>query len=266
MRPNFFIVGAPKCGTTALHAYLDAHPEIFMSHYKEPHFFGSDLRRRRRPTKSQYFSCFARARNEKRVGEASALYLYSKRAAAEIKEFCPEARIIIMLRDPVEMLYSKHSQSIFSGNEVINDFEEALEAEADRKLGLRIPRGVKLDAILFYRDIGRYTEQVQRCFDVFGRANVHVIVYDDFQDDTASVYRETLRFLGVDQEFQPCFEVKNPNKVVRNRVLHRILRSPRSPLVRIGRLIIPFRFHRKVTVAFRGIYTSANYTLHTRAW
>ena len=130
MRPNFFIVGAPKCGTTALHAYLDAHPEIFMSHYKEPRFFGSDLRQRRRPTKSQYFSCFARARNEKRVGEASVLYLYSKCAAAEIKEFCPEARIIIMLRDPVEMLHSKHSQSIFSGNEVINDFEEALEAEA----------------------------------------------------------------------------------------------------------------------------------------
>ena len=184
------------------------------------------------------------------------LYLYSKCAAAEIKEFCPEARIIIMLRDPVEMLHSKHSQSIFSGNEVINDFEEALEAEADRRLGRRIPRGVKLDATLFYRDIGRYAEQVQRYFDVFGRENVHVIVYDDFQDDTASVYRETLRFLGVDQEFQPCFEVKNPNKVVRNHVLHRILRSPQSPLVRIGRLIVPFRFHRKVTVAFRGIYTS----------
>ena len=144
MKPNFFIVGAPKCGTSALYEYLGAHPEIFMSPYKEPHFFGSDLQQRWRPTKSQYFSCFAKARDEKRVGEASVHYLYSKCAAAEIKEFCPEARIIIMLRDPVEMLYSLHSQSIFSGNEVINDFEEALEAEADRKLGRRIPRGIKL--------------------------------------------------------------------------------------------------------------------------
>ena len=87
-----------------------------------------------------------------------------------------------------------------------------LRPKPDRRLGRRIPRGVKLDATLFYRDIGRYAEQVQRYFDVFGRENVHVIVYDDFQDDTASVYRETLRFLGVDQEFQPCFEVKIPTR------------------------------------------------------
>jgi len=140
--PDFFIVGAPKCGTTAMSDYLRQHPEIYMPQRKEPHFFGSDLDA---PypyfirDKEQYFSLFAEAKDEKRVGEASVWYLYSKRAAFEIKEFCPTASIIIMLRNPVDMIYSLHSQRLFTGNEDIPDFEEALEAEEDRKRGLRIP-------------------------------------------------------------------------------------------------------------------------------
>jgi len=179
MRPNFFIVGAPKCGTTAFYEYLRLHPEIFMSVPKEPHYFGSDLlRKRARPTLSQYLSCFEGAELKKRVGEASVFYLYSSRAAAEIKEFCPEARIIIMLRNPVEMLYSLHSELLFTMYEDIVDFEAALEAEADRKLGLRVPRGARHVNYLFYRDIGRFSSQVQRYFDAFGRANAHLVVYD----------------------------------------------------------------------------------------
>ena len=256
MKPDFFIVGAPKCGTTALYEYLRAHPQIYMSPVKEPHFFGSDLKLRWRPTKSQYFSYFAMAKNEKRVGEASVRYLYSKCAAAEIKEFCPEARIIIMLRNPVDMIYSRHSQNIFAMNDDIKDFEVSLEAEEDQKLDLRVPRDAKSVEQLFYRDAARYSEQVQRYFEAFGRENVHVIVYDDFKDDTASVYRETLRFLDVDQEFQPRFEVKNANKVTRSRILQWILQNRRSPLIRAARLLLPFRFRMKVSPAIQILYTS----------
>ena len=256
MRPDFFVVGAPKCGTTSLYGYLGAHPEIFMSLKKELHYFGSDLQRWRRPTKSQYLSLFAKAKAEKRVGEASVFYLYSKRAAAEIKEFCPNASIIIMLRNPVDMLHAMYSQSRYSMEEDLEDFEAALEAEEDRKQGLRIPRGARSVNNLLYRDLGRYAGQVRRYFDAFGRKNVHVIVYDDLMDDVASVYRETLRFLGVDEAFVPCFEVRNPNKVVRNPALQSILRSRHSPLVRIARLIVPLRFRVKVVRAVKGIYTS----------
>ena len=84
--PNFFIVGAPKCGTTALHAYLSQHPDVFMSDPKEPHYFGSDLdfRYRRRPSDAQYRSYFAGAGDRRRIGEASVWYLYSECAADEI--------------------------------------------------------------------------------------------------------------------------------------------------------------------------------------
>src|SRR5579872_3244504 len=97
-KPDFFIVGAPRCGTTAMFDYLGKHPEIFGAALKEPHFFGSDIAYPRRPTLERYLSYFVGANGEKRVGEASTSYLFSKLAAAEIKEFSPSSRIIIMLR------------------------------------------------------------------------------------------------------------------------------------------------------------------------
>ena len=138
-RPDFFIVGAPKCGTTAMNDYLKDHPELFIPARKKLHFFGSDLelRRSRRITTQEYLSYFALARAEKRLGEASVWYLYSQRAAAEIKAFSPAARIIIMLRNPVDMMYSMHSQRLYSGKQDIRDFAEALEVEEERRQGLR---------------------------------------------------------------------------------------------------------------------------------
>lgn len=246
MRPDFFIVGAPKCGTTALNDYLAQHPELFVCSNKDLHFFGSDLLRWGRPSESQYLSCFAGVRPEKRAGESSAFYLYSKRAAVEIKEFCPDASIIIMLRNPVDMLYSLHSENLYGFHEDINDFEMALEAEHDRKLGFRIPKDAKQIDAVFYRDVGSYTEQVQRYFKVFGRENVHVILYDDFNHSVPCVYRESLRFLKVDDGFQPNFDITNPNKRPRIRVFQRVLTSKRSPVFRIGMWMTPFRYRRAI--------------------
>src|SRR5436190_21521408 len=108
--PNFFIVGAPKCGTTAMYEFLKQHPQIFMTR-KEVDFFGSDLYMKERiRDESAYLQLFAAATDEFRVGEGSVWYLYSKRAAAEIKRFVSDARIIIQLRDPTDMIYSLHSE------------------------------------------------------------------------------------------------------------------------------------------------------------
>src|SRR6266545_5937438 len=158
-RPDFFIVGAPKCGTTALNDYLKDHPEIFISARKELHFFGSDLvfRGPRRITEQEYLSFFAPARHEKRLGEASVWYLYSQQAAAEIKAFSPAARIIIMLRNPVDMMYSLHSQRLYNGRETISDFAKALATEEmhGRK---EWDRKGALNAVGFsYREAATYT-------------------------------------------------------------------------------------------------------------
>ncbi len=114
-----------------MYDYLKQHPEIFMPERKEPNFFGTDLGLS--PyfirDEKEYLSLFSGARNEKRVGEASVLYLFSKLAATEIKECNPAASIIIMLRNPVDMIHSLHSQYVYNGWEDIVEFEAALDSE-----------------------------------------------------------------------------------------------------------------------------------------
>jgi hypothetical protein len=210
-RPNLFIVGAPRCGTTAMYQFLGQHPECYMSPKKEPYFFGSDLEwRKRRIDRERYLALFSGAQDQKILGECSVLYLYSRLAASEIKAFSPDAYIIIMLRDPVEMIYSWHSLLLFAGDEDIEDFGAALDAEADRKRGLRIPRTPMTDN-LFYREIGKYYEQVKRYLDTFGGERVHVVIYDDFQRDNAEAFVKTAQFLEIDDDFKPDFRVVNHN-------------------------------------------------------
>jgi hypothetical protein len=226
-RPNFFIVGAPRCGTTAMYVYLRAHPDVFMPYYKEPVFFGADLNKRSRTFDEQaYLELFANSRGERRLGEATVWYLYSQTAATEIKAFAPDARIIIMLRNPVEMIHSLHSLMLLTGNEDIADFEEALAAEPDRSRGLRIPKGARRVEGLQYRACGRYATHVRRYLDTFGTDAVKVVLYDDLRADPRRVYRGVLEFLGVDAAFEPDFSIVNRNSAVRFRPLQRLTASP----------------------------------------
>jgi Sulfotransferase domain len=226
-KPDLFIVGAPRCGTTSMHYYLKEHPEIFMSQVKEPHFFGTDLVSQRfLRHKDKYLSLFSAAENRKRVGESSIYYLYSKIAAVEIRQFCPTARIIIMLRNPADMIYSLHGEHLFCGDENIFDFEKALMAEETRRGGLLLPVNCKIKFALLYREIAKYDQQVERYLKVFGREQVKVIIFDDFKKDTARAYKETCEFLDVNADFRANFRTINAHKVVHNRVLMHFWRNP----------------------------------------
>ena len=219
--------------------YLSQHPEIFMPEMKEAHFFGADLDA---PLyirdEKKYLSLFAKVRDEKRVGEASVYYLYSKKAASEIKAFSPSANIIVMLRNPVDMMYSLHSQRTYNGNEDILDFEAALDAEEDRKKGLRLPKDRHLLAGLFYREVGKYSDQIQRYIDVFGREKIKVIIFDEFKRSTAQVYKETCQFLDVDPAFDPIIRVINSNKGVRSVTYRNLIFRP-SLLRTVARRVVP---------------------------
>jgi hypothetical protein len=241
VKPNFFVVGAAKSGTTAMCEDLGRHPDIFIPEEKEINFFGSDMPVRiPRLTEEQYLNWFfSNVGDEFRIGDGSVLYLYTRKAAEEIKAWEPEARILIMLRNPVDAMYSLHSQLLYNGDEEILDFEEALEAEEDRKAGLRLPENVSFPQMLFYREITRYVDQVGRFFDTFGEEQVKVILFDDFAARTGEVYRSTLEFLQVDPDFAPRFEVVNPNKGVRNRAFQNFLKRPPSWFRKIGRTVLP---------------------------
>jgi len=257
-RPNFFIVGAPKCATTSLHAYLSQHPEIFMCK-KEQHYFGSDLAFRAvRPSLEEYLGTFRQAEHEKRLGEAAVWYLYSKKAAQEIKAFCPDARIIIMLRDPVDMLYSYHSQLLYTGHEFISDFEEALKAENERKQGLRMPRDYLFPESLFYRDVASFAGQVERYYAQFDRDRILVILYDDLRSRVHEVYGHVLAFLDVDTRHTPDFAVANPNKVDRSAVLKWLLVEAPASLKVLLRPFVPRKLRQGVHELLYGLNVQYN--------
>lgn len=226
-KPNFFIVGAPKCGTTSLHEYLQRHPDVFMPFYKEPHYFGADLEgsrfRQFRNKPERYLKLFRDARSEKRIGESSPWYLVSQCAPEEIHAYDPAAKIIIMLRNPIDMMYSMWSQFRYSGNEQIGSFEEALEAEADRRAGKRIRRAAHCVTGLHYREMARFAEHVPRYFERFGRENVQIIIFDDFRSDTPAAFRAVLDFLDLDSDYEMSFDIRNPNKEVRLEWLQKLI-------------------------------------------
>ena len=221
-RPNLFIVGAPRCGTSSLWAYLKSHPDIFMSKEKELYFFDTDLHDRGGISTEDYLRHFSRANGHKKIGEASPSYLRSERACHAIQAFSPDAQIIIMLRNPVDVLYSLHAMALY-GSEPITDFAAALEGDAARS-----GRGK-----IGYREFTEFPKQVRRYFDRFGRENVHVIVYDDLIANSAGVGRETLRFLGVRDDISHEFPWANSNKEFRIPRLEQILCQPSANLRRL---------------------------------
>lgn len=258
-RPNFFIVGAPKCGTTALYAYLRQHPDVFAPDVKEPCFFGSDTYRPAHYslTLDEYLALFAAAQGEAHIGEATTSYLASTRAAEEIAEFDPLARIIIMLRNPADQMHSFHAQLLYQGIEHLEHFPAALEDEASRRAMIASSDPPPIPQVLVYRDIARYADQVERYFTVFGRRSVHVIIFEEFARDPGRAYREVLLFLGADASFTPTFDVVNRYKAVRSRGLHEFLVHPPPPAQALVRSLVPKRARRRIVGRVRKLNTQA---------
>jgi hypothetical protein len=208
-KPNLLIVGQPKSGTTALHQFLGQHPEIYMASIKEPHFFCHDFHTesdRYHQTRlffdfrkeDAYLKLFAQADSAKIAGESSTNYLYSQVAAQTIYNFNPEAKIIIILREPATFLYSLHSHYVKFTEENEENLTKALALESVRKSGKSLSPRVTSPSYLYYSERIKYYEQVKRYYDLFEPAQIKVILFEDFKNDNEKVYREILDFLQVD--------------------------------------------------------------------
>lgn len=237
MKPNFLIVGAPKCGTTALYEYLRPHPNIFMSDVKEPHYFAKDLGTYPRiKTAEDYAELFAGSTEEHlRVGEASVYYLRSSVAIANIHRFNPEARIIAMFRNPVDMVYSLHSQLLYWSEEIEPDFETAWRLQERRSQGLELPPRSRGSFLLQYAQVGQFGSQTERLLSIFPRSQVKLILYDDFTASPRNVYDEVIDFLGIPHNDRDAFPRINENKRARLSWLGNFLRKPPPALRRAFR-------------------------------
>jgi hypothetical protein len=227
-QPNLFLVGAPKCGTTALFEYLRTHPEIYFSPLKEPHYFAEDMPGNRDVTTlDDYHRLFEPAQaKHKVVGEASVLYLMSTVALEKIRRYNPAARIIAMVRNPAEMAVSLHQQLVYSFYEDRPDFLRGWNLQERRRHGHDIPPGCRDAAVLQYGRICNLGEQLARLYTHFPREQVHVIVLDDLKRMPLTVYRDTLRFLGVADDGRHRFPTINGQKRHRVDWLGRWLISP----------------------------------------
>jgi hypothetical protein len=214
-KPEFFIIGAPKCGTTALSVYLSEHPDIYFSNYKEPNFFNTDFSEKQRIFKDEtnYLKkCFPNSNKKQIAGEGTVLYLYSTEAVPNILHFQPNARFIVMLRNPVDLAFSWHSHHLrWKINEDVEDFKTAWNLQDTRKNGKNIPSTCRDPKLIFYKDIALLGEQMKRLLSLVKHEQIKVILYDDFKTNTAEVYRSTLAFLGVKDDNRQSFPIVNSN-------------------------------------------------------
>ncbi len=238
-RPNFFILGAPKCGTTALSEYLREHPGAFLSQPKEPHYFCGDFDYYYAPgqrTEAHYLRLFEAATDEHlAVGEASVWYLYSTDAARNIAAFDPDARVVVMLRNPIDLVPSLHSQLLYMLDEDEPDPARAWALQEARSRGEHLPPRVRVPEFLQYGDAARLGAQLRRVYDVLPREQVLALVFDDLREDTGAVYRRTLAFLGLPDDGRAHFPRVNENKVHRAEAVARFTQRPPAPLVSVAR-------------------------------
>jgi hypothetical protein len=229
--PDFFIVGAPKCGTTALYHYLSLHPGIYMPALKEPHFFCRDF-----PgfgkihDLDSYHKLFAAAPLGARTGEASVWYLYSRSAIPVILEANPDARFVAMLRNPVTMARSLHRQLIMSLREDIEDFESAWHAQRDRRAGRRLPLYCPERSHLQYADVCRHAHQIERMLAVVPKGQSKILIYEEFFSDIRAQYESVMEFLDVRSDGRTIFPPVNVAREPKSNWIWQLVRRPPFPL------------------------------------
>ena len=217
--PNFFIVGTAKAGTSSIGDYLNRHPEIYISPIKEPHFFSEDIRMadfrsdyRERASfdvkaylenhplpykhiahidnQSQYLELFREVKNEKAIGELSTGYLYSNCAAENLFKFNPDAKIVMVLRQPVERAYSHYLMNIRDLWDYDSSFINALERDfASSEKGWGKSH--------LYVELGLYFEQVGRYLKRFPESQVKIFLYEDLKNDPVKFIKKLCEFLEV---------------------------------------------------------------------
>jgi hypothetical protein len=232
--PNFLIIGAQKCGTTALYYALHQHPEIYMSPVKEPFYFvlngapppykvpSAEYWAQLRYTADSYAALFQGATSQRAIGEASALYLSSyqpERTAANIQSFNPQMRLIALLRQPAERAWSAFHYYRAKAFEPVNDFQTALAAEATRRQGNDLPD-------LRYFANGCYFANLKPYFDRFPREQIQVYLYEEWNQQPQTVLRDLFAFLGVDETVVVETQRKNVTFCYRHAWLRHFLDEP----------------------------------------
>jgi hypothetical protein len=226
--PELYIIGAPKCGTTALAAYLADHPQVSFSSPKEPHFFATDFPGQRLAVSERdYLRMFPDKKVRPAIrAEGSVWYLYSREAVPNILSVRPDAKFVVMLRNPIDAAYALHGQKLNSLDEDIVDFERAFRLQHKRKRGEAVPATCRVPSTILYGEACKYGDQLERLFGLVERDRVKVIVFEHFSDETRRVYQETLALVGLPDDGRVQFPRVNEGSRTRSAALNTLSRRP----------------------------------------
>lgn len=221
-KPNFFIIGAPRSGTTFMQKYLGDHPDIFITP-GEPSYFCSDYARPRL-SKEDYLNLFEDTEQYKIRGEKTVFYLPSKVALKKISKFNPKAKILVMLRNPIEAVYSFHFKMLSVGRENVEDFEKAwrLQKERKKKKKDKIYRGYLKTKTLFYGEVYKLGKHLKRVYKSFPREQVKVIIFNDLITDNKNTYKEVIDFLELPFYSKEDFSKVNSHKQPKSKMITRL--------------------------------------------
>lgn len=250
--PSFFLLGAAKAGTSAFFDMLARQPGIFVPALKEPNYFalgeqpprfrgpGDDIGINRRSIwrRKDYAALFRDASPNQVIGEASVIYLASTTAAPAIRAAVPDARLLAILRDPVERAYSAFRHLRRDGREEHEDFGRALAAEEER-----VAAG--WEPLWHYQRVGRYADQLETWLEHFPRDQMLIVRYERFRDEPRSVLVEACRFLDMDaKRLEGPARPVNVSGVPRSQRLQRLLIGD-NPIKRLARPLVPARLRRR---------------------
>jgi len=234
-RTDFFIAGSPKCGTTALFEYLSAHPDVFIPTCKEPGYFCSDIDTGGPRTLKAYQALYSAAPAQARTGDASVMYMYSEVAIAQLMAHNPAAKVIVMLRHPVEAARSLYGALLSHGHENAATFEQAWRLQRARLGGAGLPPRWPEAKTLQYGPIFRYAPQLRRLIAEVPRAQYLVLQYEEFFAEPAQHFAQVLRFLELSPDpARNAFPVINPTLRARSGALQRFLNRPPPWLKAVG--------------------------------
>lgn len=248
--PDFVIAGAPKCGTTAIYKTLQRHPQIFLPSIKEPHYFAFEyMHRRAVETAASYDKLFDRALASQLCGDGSVMYLSSTDAIPALMRRRPDVKVIVSVRDPVEMFISWHNQCLKSLDEDVEDPEVAWRVQGQRAAGQQLPKLCFQPKVLEYRSVCSVGAQVQRMADLVPAAQRLILVYDDIEQNPRASYKRILEFLGVQDDHRGEFLRENSYARPRS-----VFRARAARVVQTHPILKKFRLRLKPFLNRHGVY------------
>jgi hypothetical protein len=246
LEPNFFIVGAPKSGTTNMSYYLMQHPQVFMPENLEPYYFArldipQNYKREIISDEKKYLNLFKNAKNCKVVGESSPVYLYCPHSALEIKNRFPNSKLIISLRKPIEIAYSEYFSLKFMGFDQNRSFDELLDSSEEQLTRNEF----HIDSLL---EAGFYSKHIKRFQKIFSKNQIKITIFEEYVKNTVPTINSILSFLGIKESITFDATSKGAYKVPRNFASQKLMNN--STFRKAAKFVIPTVTRQKIGERF----------------